>query len=590
MSNPEIIVRHLNFTYLRAPQPVLKDIHFEIEAGTVTAIVGQVGAGKSTLLKMLNGLIPSIIPGQVEGDIIVAGQEVRGKDPAFMAQFINLVFDDPVLQIVQLTAEEDVAFGPANLNLPREEVWKRVFRALERVDLKGFEKRNPRSMSGGEQQLLALAGILAMRPRIIGLDEPIAMLDPLGKARVLQAIREMKESQGATILIAESGTDIEAICEFADHMILMDKGRILDRGKPGELFARRQIVQESKLKVPQVTRVAWNLTPSSVSPEVPVTLEGGRRWLSSLLESAKSKSAIQASLSARETPVISAVRPKEEPAIEIKNLHHVFPGDPPVHALKGINLTFSKGDFVALLGQNGSGKTTLAFHLVGAEKPTNKDASIMVNGVDVRKSPLSQVVRQINYLFQNPANQLFCQTFGQEVTFGPQALGSSPAEAMERGREALRKVGLEHLWDYYTLSVAKSLETLLSLASVLAMNPQVLIADEPTGGLDYATGEKVMEILLDLNRQGRTVIVITHDMELAAKYCRRVVVLRRGEVWMDGTPKEVFGQPERLSQTRLSPPQVTLLAQSLASYGFPQDVMSTEEFVSLAQSSQQTRS
>ena len=288
--------------------------------------------------------------------------------------------------------------------------------------------------------------------------------------------------------------------------------------------------------------------------------------------------------------MISAVRPKEEPAIEIKNLHHVFPGDPPVYALKGINLTFSKGAFVALLGQNGSGKTTLAFHLVGAEKPTNKDASIMVNGVDVRKSPLSQVVRQINYLFQNPANQLFCQTFGQEVTFGPQALGSSPAEAMERGREALRKVGLEHLWDYYTLSVAKSLETLLSLASVLAMNPQVLIADEPTGGLDYATGEKVMEILLDLNRQGRTVIVITHDMELAAKYCRRVVVLRRGEVWMDGTPKEVFGQPERLSQTRLSPPQVTLLAQSLASYGFPQDVMSTEEFVSLAQSSQQTRS
>jgi len=590
VGNHEIIVRHLNFTYLRAPQPVLKDIHFEIEAGTVTAIVGQVGAGKSTLLKMLNGLIPSIIPGQFEGDIIVAGQEVRGKDPAFMAQFINLVFDDPVLQIVQLTAEEDVAFGPANLNLPREEVWTRVFRALERVDLKGFEKRNPRSMSGGEQQLLALAGILAMRPRIIGLDEPIAMLDPVGKARVLQAIREMKESRGATILIAESGTDIEAICEFADHMILMDKGRILDHGKPGELFARRQIVQESKLKVPQVTRVAWNLAPSSVSPEVPVTLEGGRHWLSSLLESPKSKPAIQASPSARETPVISAARPKEEPAIEIKNLHHVFPGDPPVHALKGINLTFSKGDFVALLGQNGSGKTTLAFHLVGAEKPTNKDASIRVNGVNVLKSPLSQVVRQINYLFQNPANQLFCQTFGQEVTFGPQALGSGPAEAMERGREALRKVGLEHLWDYYTLSVVKSLETLLSLASVLAMNPQILIADEPTGGLDYATGEKVMEILLDLNRQGRTIIVITHDMELAAKYCRRVVVLRHGEVWMDGTPKEVFGQPERLSQTRLFPPQVTLLAQSLASYGFPQDVMSTEEFVSLTQSFQQTRS
>jgi len=582
VSNKEIIVRHLNFTYLKATQPVLQDINFEIEPGTVTAFVGQVGAGKSTLFKTLNGLIPSITPGKVEGEIVVADQEVRGKDPALMAQFINLVFDDPGLQIVQLTAEEDVAFGPANLNLPREEVWKRVYRAMEQVDLKGFEKRNPRSMSGGEQQLLALAGILAMRPRIIGLDEPIAMLDPLGKARVLQAIRELKESQGATILIAESGTDIEAICEFADHMILMDKGRIIACGKPGELFAQRSIVEESRLKTPQVTRVAWHLNPTSAPREVPVTLEEGCRWVSSLLGTSASKSMIQPIPKEGGKPSAAHdLGQKAQPAIEIRNLHHIFPGDPPVHALKGVNLTFAKGDFVALLGQNGSGKTTLAFHLVGAEKPTNKNASIMVDGLDVLKSPLSQLVRHINYLFQNPANQLFCQTFGQEVTFGPKALGSSPEEAMERGRDALRKVGLEHLWDYYTLSVAKSLETLLSLASVLAMNPQILIADEPTGGLDYSTGEKVMEILLELNREGRTIIVITHDMELAAKYCRRVVVLRRGEVWMDGTPQEVFGQPERLAETRLSPPQVTLLAQNLSSYGFPRDVMSTEEFVSL---------
>lgn len=585
MSDKEILVRHLNFTYLKAEQPVLQDISFEIEPGTVTAFVGQVGAGKSTLFKTLNGLIPSILPGKVEGDILVADQEVRGKDPAFMAQFINLVFDDPVLQIVQLTAEEDVAFGPANLNLPREEVWKRVYSSMERVDLKGFEKRNPRSMSGGEQQLLALAGILAMRPRIIALDEPIAMLDPRGKAKVLQAIRELKESQGATILIAESGTDIEAICEFADHMVLMDKGRILASGTPGELLARRDIVQESKLKIPQVTRVAWHLDSAQNLKEMPVTLQAGRQWVASLLDASGQKLTTQPSSPGEgHSPVRSGPSLKPEPAIQIKNLHHVFPGEPPVHALKGINLTFGKGEFVALLGQNGSGKTTLAFHLVGVEKPTNKDATILVDGLDVVRSPLSQVVRRINYLFQNPANQLFCQTFGQEVSFGPHALGFSPEESLERGRAALRQVGLEHLWEYYTLSVVKSLETLLSLASVLAMDPQILIADEPTGGLDYSTGEKVMDILQELNRQGRTIIVITHDMELAAKYCQRVVVLRRGEVWMDGTPRDVFGQPERLAETRLSPPQVTMLSQSLANYGFPRNVMSTEEFVALAKS------
>ncbi len=374
-------------------------------------------------------------------------------------------------------------------------------------------------------------------------------------------------------------------------MILMDKGRIIARGKPTELFSQRRIVEESRLKIPQVTRVAWALNPSSSPREVPATLDEGCRWISSLLNLSAPKSTIRPIPKNADIPS-AGLNPqqKAESAIEIRNLHHVFPGDPPVHALKGINLTFAKGEFVALLGQNGSGKTTLAFHLVGAEKPTNKDASILVNGIDVIKSPLSQVVRHINYLFQNPANQLFCQTFGQEVTFGPKALGSSPEEALERGRDALRKVGLEHLWEYYTLSVVKSLETLLSLASVLAMNPQILIADEPTGGLDYATAQKVMEILLELNREGRTIIVITHDMELAAKYCRRVVVLRRGEVWMDGTPKEVFGQPERLAETRLSPPQVTLLAQCLANYGFPGDVMSTEDFVALTYSFLQAKS
>lgn len=577
----EIIVRNLTVTYLRASEPAVRDVSFEVEKGKVVAFVGEVGAGKSTLFRSLNALIPTILPGRVEGEVIVAGQEVRGKETPYMAQFINLVFDDPALQIVSLTCEEDVAFGPANLNLPREEVWERVRVAMKRIGLSGFEKRNPRSMSGGEQQLLALAGILAMRPRIIALDEPIAMLDPVGKQQMLLAIRELKESYGATILIAESGTDIEAVCEFADEMVLMYEGRILASGTPGEIFAQRDAIAKSQLKVPQVARMALELAPSRVSREVPVTLEGAQRFLAPFLEPS-GRNSVSATAAAAETstPEAPPAASDGEPAVAVRNLHHVFPTDPPVHALKGIDLVINKGEFVALLGQNGSGKTTLAFHLVGAEKPTNPDASITVDGLDVIKSPLSKVVRRINYLFQNPANQLFCETFGKEVTFGPKALGMTQEEAERCAREALREVGLEEFWDYYTLSVDKSLETLLSVASVLAMDPQILIADEPTCGLDFATGEKVMGILAELNRRGRTIIVITHDMELAAKYASRVVVLKRGEIWMDGTPRDVFGQPERLAETRLSPPQITRMAQRLADYDFPPDVMSVGEFVS----------
>ncbi|MDY6875578.1 MAG: energy-coupling factor transporter ATPase [Chloroflexota bacterium] len=576
----EVSVHNLTVTYLRSSQPVLHDINLEIESGSVTAFVGQVGAGKSTLFRTFNGLIPTIVPGKVEGEIVVAGHNVQDQDPAFMAQFINLVFDDPVLQIVNLTAEEDVAFGPANLNLPREEVWERTYAAMERVGLVGFEKRDPRSMSGGEQQLLALAGILAMRPRIIAMDEPVAMLDPIGKTQVLDAIRELKDTFGATILIAESGVDIEPVCEFADQMVLMHKGRILASGCPGEVFARHDLVAQSGLKIPQVTRVFYQLD-STMMKKVPVTLEESRQLVSQRLDENGSRLSAEQFADSAYALAETAAGDTAEQAIQVKNLHHVFPTDPPVHALKGINLDIQKGDFVALLGQNGSGKSTLSFHLVGVEEPTNPDAAITVDGLDVLQSPLSQVVRRINYLFQNPANQLFCQTFGEEVAFGPQALGFSPEESEERGRAALRQVGLEQYWEYFTLSVDKSIETLLSLATVLAMDPHILIADEPTGGLDYATGNKLMEILQELNRQGRTIVVITHDMELAVRYARRIVILRHGEVWMDGTPQEVFGQPARLAETRLVPPQVTRLAQSLADYGFPNNVLSVEEFVAL---------
>jgi len=580
----EISMRDVSVTYLRASQPVLHNVTLEIESGSVTAFVGQVGAGKSTLFRTLNGLIPDIIPGKVEGEIIVAGQNVKGEDPAVMAQYINLVFDDPVLQIVNLTVEEDVAFGPANLNLPREEVWERVYSALERVGLKGFDKRDPRSMSGGEQQLLAMAGILAMRPRIIALDEPIAMLDPMGKTMVLGAIRELKEAFGATILIAESGVDIEPVCEFADRMVLMHKGRILADGPPTEVLAQRDLVAESGLKTPQVTRVAYQLDSSMILNRVPVTLEGGRQFVSQWLDKEHRRlSAAQVAGVTCEPLPGETVTPSSDWAVKVSDLHHVFPTDPPVHALKGIDLEIAKGDFVALLGQNGSGKTTLSFHLVGVEKPTNPEAQIAIDGLDVIKAPLSQVVRRINYLFQNPSNQLFRDTFGSEVMFGPEALGCSAEEAEERSRAALRQVGLEQYWEYFTLSVDRSIETMLSLATVLAMVPEILIADEPTGGLDFATGNKLMGILVDLNRQGRTIVVITHDMELAIRYARRIVILRDGEVWMDGTPREIFCQPEGLAATRLAPPQITLLGQALADYGFPNNVLGVEEFVALAE-------
>jgi energy-coupling factor transporter ATP-binding protein EcfA2 len=414
-----------------------------------------------------------------------------------------------------------------------------------------------------------------MRPHILALDEPVAMLDPLGKAMVLAIVRELNEKFGTTVVIAESGTDIEAVSEFADQMVLIDQGRILAKAPPEELFANRDMVEQAGLNVPQVTRLFWQLD-NGFSTRIPATLDEAYDEVSTRL--AADYLTVVPSAEPPAPPVDSG---ESQPVIIVKNLHKVFPGEPPVHALNGINLTVNKGEMIALLGQNGSGKTTLSYHLVGLEKPTNRDAEIIVDGVDVIHAPLAETVRHINYLFQNPANQLFCETFGEEVSFGPKQLGYSEEEVEQIAHDALRLMDLDQWWDYNTLAIPRSDETLLSLASVLAMKPNILIADEPTGGLDHAAGTKVMETLLEMNRRGETVIVITHDMELAATYANRIIVLRHGEVLLDDTPEEVFRQSDVLASTQLYPPQITRLAQRLAPSGIPNTVLHIDQMAAL---------
>jgi energy-coupling factor transport system ATP-binding protein len=278
---------------------------------------------------------------------------------------------------------------------------------------------------------------------------------------------------------------------------------------------------------------------------------------------------------------LAATERRKEVAIAVRNVRHTFPGSPPVEALRGIDLTIHKGELVALLGQNGSGKTSLAYHLVGVLKPTNEDAEIRVGDVDVITAPLQDAIKTINYIFQNPSNQLFCETFEQEVAYGPRQLGWSDEKVELAIRDSLGMVGLEEMQKHYVADLTRSEETLLSMASVLSMQHDILIADEPTGGLDRISAQKVMEILETMCRQGRTVIFITHDMKLAAQYATRVIVLRQGQLLIDGTPREVFAQPEVLEEAKLYPPQITQLGQRLGRHGVRPDVLTIEEFLDI---------
>ena len=560
----------VSFTYLHYKKPVLSDINLEIKEGSITALLGPVGSGKSTLLHMMNGLVPNHYPGYMDGNVTVDEIEVAKVEVTEVAQRLNMVFDDPVLQIVSLTVKDDVAFGPANLALPRDEVVARVSDALERTRLVGYEARNPRTLSGGEQQLLAIAGVLAMQPKYLILDEPVAMLDPMGKKQVFDAIQKLQQESNLTVVIAESGADVEALMEFVDHVVLISKGKIITQGKPSEVLADKELVEEIGLRVPQVTEIAYHLS-NGKSQSVPITLDQGVVYVSDK---------VKKPLSILKPVKEKAKKDNGEKAVILRDVWHIYPGPPPVEALKGVSLEINKGEMVALLGQNGSGKTTLAFHIVGALKPTNDEAYIEVTGLDVKNTPQFDLIKRANYVFQNPANQLFNETFEKEVKYGPEKLGFSPEEIEKRAKDALKMVGLGHLWEQSTFNIPKSFETLLGLASILSLSPEVLIVDEPTGGLDLKVGRKVMETLKKINEeQGCTIIIITHDMALASKYAKRAIVLQGGNILIDGDTKDVFSQPDILEKAMLSPAQITLLGQKLSDRGYPPDILTVDEFI-----------
>jgi len=558
-------LEHVSARYKGADRNAVNDINLKVEEGDVVGILGITGSGKTTLLRVLNGLFPKYFKGKLSGNVIVDGLQVQDHDLPVMTQHVGLVLPDPALQIVSLTVADDIAFGPSNLGLSVEEIEKRVSRALEMTRLKGFENRTPSTLSGGEQQSLAIASVLAMMPKIIAMDEPISMLDPMGKERVLSVIKELNERFGITILLTEAGGDIEYVIPYLNKMVLMKRGEIIAAGTPRELIDKKEFFEEAGIRPPQVTELLWRLGVKNIE-DMAFSVDETQRYIIGKLRK-KIELIGETRIEREETP--------KEPVIRIKNLHHMYPGG--VHALRGINLDIYDGEMAALIGQNGSGKTTLANHLIGVLKPTNPDAQVMVNGINVTKEPTDVVIKHINYVFQNPDNQLFCETVEEEISFGPRALELPEEEVTARVMDMLRLFDIEGSKGASIFWLTKDLKTYVAMASVIVLKPKILIIDEPTTGLDYAAGLRVMKILRELNKRGHTIIFITHNMKLVAEYASRVIVLREGSILTDGHPREVFSKPGMLEKAFIKPPQITQLAQGLTNCGFPPDVLTVDE-------------
>lgn len=574
MKEATVLFDNFSFTYDGAKQPALADVNLQVQEGESILITGPAGAGKTTLCSCLNGLVPHFFRGKIRNKVVVKGVDTRRSSIARLSHIVGLLFQDPSDQLVSPTVEDDVAFGPENYGVEREEIQQRVAESLSLVRLSGYEKRVPHTLSGGEQQACALAGVLAMRPEILALDEPTSNLDPLGSKEVLDIVSRMAREGRRTLIVVEH--KLEDFLPLCDRLVVMDAGRIVLLGSPQELFTggEVQVMKERGVNLPQVSLLGLRLCEESIWPEgqrLPITLGETKSALESILQGAWGRTQ-QRSAGAPGGPTEAA---SGKPVIEVQDLWHTYPGG--TVALRGIDLTILENEFVAIVGQNGSGKTTLVKHFNGLLEPTR--GRVIVEGRDAGGQSVTQLSQQVGYCFQNPDHQICCKTVREEFIFGPANLGVDEAVIQSRMEEIAGRMGLEAVFEKRPFGLSKGERQKLAVASILMMEPNVVIIDEPTTGQDYRMGREMMELARRLHSEGKTVIVITHDMGIVAEYVDRVVVLREGQVLLDGSAREVFMKPDVLAMTSLEPPQITRLGQELNGFGISVDVLTVEEML-----------
>lgn len=550
---PVIAVENLKYCYPHADALALDGLTFTVEKGEFIGIVGANGAGKSTLSQALIGLVPQFYNGAYGGRVLIDGLPAESTPISELCCKVGLVFQNPFNQLsgAKDNVYEEVAFGMQNLGVPRAEMHRRTENALKLLDIWQFRDRNPFDLSGGQMQRVAIASILVMEPDIIVLDEPTSQLDPQGSEEVFRTVDKLAHS-GITILMIEQ--KIEKIAAYCDRILLLHQGHQIAFDTPQKVFSRPDLEQLG-VQVPVFTRICRALGTTLPDGSYPVTVEEAANQL-------RRTSAL---------PPVSAQQEERPELFEIRNLEFSYrPGTPVLH---GINLRLDARP-TAIIGQNGAGKTTLVKLLKGLLRPTGP--SIWFRGEDISHKTVAALAAQVGYVFQNPDDQIFRYNVLDEVMFGPLNIGMSEEQAREKSRAALALTGLSDQENSNPYDLELNERKMVAIASVLAMDPDVLILDEPTIAQDMMGRRRIADIVRTLSAQGKLVLAILHDMDFVAECFDRVVVMAQGQVVADGSPRQVFADSAALQAARLDPPHVTQLCTRL---GYDGVFLTVEEFL-----------
>lgn len=539
----------------------IDEVNLDIEPGQFIAILGHNGSGKSTLAKHMNAiLVPS------GGTMWVDGKDTKEEENLWdVRQTAGMVFQNPDNQIIGTVVEEDVGFGPENLGVPTEEIWQRVEKSLSAVGMIEYRHHSPNKLSGGQKQRVAIAGVVAMCPKCIVLDEPTAMLDPNGRKEVLRTVEELRKREHVTVILITHYME-EVI--GADRVIVMDQGHVVMDGTTREIFSQVELLKKYRLDVPQVTMLAHGLKQRGLDIKEGILTTNE---LIEVLEKAGDWRQNQKKTYVGHAETVVKKEKKENPILKLEHIEYVYSSGTAYEkrALKDINLDIYEGEFVGVIGHTGSGKSTMIQHLNGLMKATS--GALYYNGENIydEKYNLRQLRNNVGLVFQYPEHQLFEIDVLTDVCFGPKNQGLTEEECKKRAIEALELVGLsEKYYDTSPFDLSGGQKRRVAIAGVLAMRPKVLVLDEPTAGLDPKGRDEILDQIAYLQKERNlTVILVSHSMEDIAKYVDRIVVMNKGRKMYDGEPKEVFAHYKELEKVGLAAPQVTYIMHALSEKG-----------------------
>lgn len=634
-----IAVKNVSYQYTRRNEndevietlSALSALNFSIEEGSFVCILGHNGSGKSTLAKLFNALqLPT------EGTILVSGMDSREEKNIFpIRRKVGMVFQNPDNQIIASVVEEDVGFGPENIGLPTDEIWRRVNNALSAVHMEAYRLKSPNHLSGGQKQRVAIAGTLAMEPKTIVLDEPTAMLDPSGRKEVLESVLELKRKKGISIILITHYME-EAV--DADRILLMDSGKLVMDGSPREVFQNVERLKEYRMDVPIITELAHKLqkkgfpiektilkkeeleeelfkldkegfvlkeelSPEKLSTEI-LSKEGDNPFSKGRnikLERSTSQGEDEVDTAQNKNAALS------DYIVEVNHLSAIFQEGTAMEsfALKDLSMKIRRGSLTAVIGHTGSGKSTLVQHLNGLIKAKSGEIFVSFrenpplvktgksflffkgkNTIIEKEGKLSLSEEGFDYralrfkvglVFQYPEYQLFEETVLEDVMFGPLNQGKKREDAEVLAKEALASLGIgEELYAKSPFELSGGQKRKVAIAGVLAMGPELLILDEPTAGLDPAGRDELFEEIAGLRRNyAMTILLVSHSMDDVARYADEVLVLHQGELKIEGTVEEVFSKKEELEAMGLGLPQIRALLFDLKRNGLDMQLGNT---------------